>query len=230
MNVIEKIRRQNQESESASRQAVPRKAPERDGAMGPANGQPTASQRQTNIHPTRPAARCPTCAGLGAVAERPAVYGWHFWRDPYGTWHCTECEPPAADAMVRDWVLVDRWAKNPADGNPVCENADENAGEKIPTPEFSVSVPDFIDVIFDVDGQVIFARPGITQRAAREARENLEWFARREQAKRERREREDAKSQKRETQKRKSETRGIDHGESESDSGEGCEDDHCCES
>lgn len=168
MNVIEKIRRQNQEIKSASRQAVPQQAPGRDGAAG-----------------DRPAARCPACI----AADQPAVYGWHFWRDPYGTWHCTECEPPATDAMVRDWVLVDRYAdrklgqkkhglENPADGNP--------------TPEFSI--PDFIDVIFDADGSVIFARPGITQRAAREARDNLEWFARREQAMREkeRREREHA--------------------------------------
>lgn len=50
-----------------------------------------------------PASRCPACIAVG----RPSAYGRHYWRDAYGTWHCTECEPPAVLAMVREEVLID---------------------------------------------------------------------------------------------------------------------------
>lgn len=44
----------------------------------------------------RPIARCVVC-------QPP--YGRHFWRDAYRTWHCTQCDPPAALAFVREEFL-----------------------------------------------------------------------------------------------------------------------------
>lgn len=43
-----------------------------------------------------PAAPCPTC------------YAPNYWLDAYGYWHCELCQPPPADAMVRDAMVRER--------------------------------------------------------------------------------------------------------------------------
>lgn len=48
------------------------------------------------------------------LAGHPYPYGLHHWKDPYGQWHCTECNPPSALSMVRDEIVV----HSPDD--PVC--------------------------------------------------------------------------------------------------------------
>jgi hypothetical protein len=74
-----------------------------------------------------PSARCPNCQAAG----RPPQYGWHFWRDAYGSWNCTECRPPATLAQVRRERLVK--IQKPTDaGNSLLNPAIIECGQEFP--------------------------------------------------------------------------------------------------
>lgn len=102
---------------------------------------------------TRPAAPCPD--------GHPLPYGLHHWQDPYGQWHCTECHPPAAPAMVRDEVVVD------AKGESISDDFTVSAGGKVLNIA-AVQLP---------DGKYIF-NPDTTQAKRRDIVEHSAAFER----------------------------------------------------
>ena len=53
-----------------------------------------------------PQARRPTTPCLRQHPGPTPPYGLHHWQDAYGNWRCTQCDPPATLAMVRDECLV----------------------------------------------------------------------------------------------------------------------------
>ena len=87
---------------------------------------PEKKSEPQNIKPSTPATPTAPCE----ICKPP--YGRHFWSDPYGCWHCTQCNPPASLAMVRDQMLL------AADGSPDVTvispdgSTRINAGEEFP--------------------------------------------------------------------------------------------------
>lgn len=90
-----------------------------------------------------PLAPCPTC--------RPP-FGRTFWRDAYGAWHCWGCDPPAAQAQVRD----------------ECEFQPDGS---LPEPEqdlWRLSPGFFVTAVFFPDGTEMY-NPNLTPRQRRDA-------------------------------------------------------------
>jgi hypothetical protein len=95
-------------------------------------------------------------------------YGLHHWLDPFGTWHCTECEPPATRAMVRDEIIVGVEV----DGAEVEPN---DRGQTDPRKKIQEEFS--IVAIESPDGHVAFS-PDTTQAQRKMAAETFDWFRR----------------------------------------------------
>ena len=115
--------------------------------------QTTKECQPGEVATTRPSRPCP--------AGHPLPYGLHHWQDPYGQWHCTECHPPAAPAMVRDEVVVD------AHGVATTDDFTVSAGGKVLNIA-AVQLP---------DGKYLF-NPDTTQAKRREIVEHHAAFER----------------------------------------------------
>lgn len=101
----------------------------------------------------RPSQPCP--------AGHTLPYGLHHWRDCYGNWRCTECDPPAALAMVREEMLV---------GSEI-----ENAKSKIDDWGIILAI--------EIPGEPIAFAPNTTQAERKQAAENFEWWDRHDERK-----------------------------------------------
>ena len=89
-------------------------------------------------------------------------YGLHHWRDLYGVWHCTQCEPPASVAMIREQMLVD------PNGPPEATEIDGDAHKN--------PIGFRIIAIKNPGGEILFLDS--TQAERKEAVDNFEWFDR----------------------------------------------------
>jgi hypothetical protein len=124
------------------------------------NAVPQKTVDKKNGSGNRPAAPCPV--------GHPPPYGRHFWLDAYGSWHCTECCPPATLAQVRDEVLVDVVA-------PVMSTPDPPADllTRYIVDHFILAVTDETG-----DPKTAVFRPGLSQAERRRVMEDLEWWDR----------------------------------------------------
>jgi hypothetical protein len=110
---------------------------------------PVKNSTKEILRPTKP---------CGAGCKPP--YGRHFWRDTYGQWHCTECDPPAAYAMVKEEFLLPR------------EGEVEAA-----TEDFFVADGFELTAILPPGGKILFS-PNATQADRRQIIEAIAWFER----------------------------------------------------
>ena len=113
----------------------------------------------------RPTAPCPK--------NHTPPAGRHFWLDTFGCWHCTECDPPAVVAMVRDQVLIARDA-----GNALSDAC--GVDTSVSQPIFIQPYPDFrIAAVRLPDGSQTFASE-TTPAERRQIIDDWEWFDRRD--------------------------------------------------